>query len=125
MVLPIPIPPSGLASTDTIKSRAVDNGFVETTVPSWGNTLQDHSKRWATDIHKNSTVRIIKGIGAGQSAPIQGNSCSMLVIRGTWLSDVGAGSEYVILNADFAQILRDALGGGANISVANPLQAHK
>jgi len=110
--------------TEAIKSLAVDSGIVTSPAVVGGNSLSDSSKAWAANIHANRLVKIIRGEGAGQQASILGNSHDSLIIRQTWLQVIGPGAVYVILNADFMQMLRDVFGGGANISATNPLETH-
>ena len=107
--------------TEAIKNLAIDSGIVSAGVAANGNALADSSKKWATDVHRNRLLKIIKGGGAGQSAYIIGNSGDALVINGVWLEAIDAGATYVILGVDAVQALADALGGGTIISAANPL----
>ncbi|NVM23870.1 MAG: hypothetical protein HWN68_19080 [Desulfobacterales bacterium] len=102
----------------------VDSGKVTTPAPVGTNVLNDSTKNWATNVHKNRLVRITSGLGVGQTALIDSNTASALVIRGTWVTALGTTSEYVILGVDFAQILRDVLGQGFNIGPDNPLEVH-
>jgi len=102
----------------------VDSGRVTAPALAGTNVLNDNTKIWAANIHKNRLVRIISGPGTGQTALIESNSASALVIKGTWTTPLSPSSQYVILGVSLAQILRDVFGGGSNISVANPLQVH-
>ncbi len=110
--------------TEAIRSLAVDSGTVTTRVVAGGNVLHDDTKNWAANVHKNRLVKIIRGTGAGQMAVIEGNSTRSLVIKTGWAAPLDTTSVYVILGADFAQILRDVFGGGSDISAANPLEVH-
>ncbi len=108
--------------TEAIKSLTVDSGAVSFPVQAGTNLFQDNTKNWANNVHKNRLVKIIRGRGAGQLAVILGNTNNSLVIRGSWPKGLDTTSVYVILEKDLAQILRDVLGGGSDISAANPLQ---
>ena len=110
--------------TEAIRNLAVDSGVVSSPIVTANNTLTDSSKDWASGVHKNRLVKIVRGTGAGQIAVIDNNSRNTLIIRGGWLRGIAAGAVYVILEKDLAQILRDVLGGGSDISAANPLETH-
>jgi len=102
-----------------ISGGAIDSGRVTTPAAAGTNFLQDSTKRWADDIHKNRVVRITGGAGAGQSAVIQGNSAQGLVIKGSWSARLDATSTYEIYGADivteFAS-LRQALSRVLEVS---------
>lgn len=102
-----------------ISGEAIDGGRVTTPAAAGTNFLQDSSKRWATDIHKNRVVRITGGAGAGQSAVVQGNSAQGLVIKGSWTARLDTTSTYEIYGADivteFAN-LREALSRVLEVS---------
>ncbi|GAH62311.1 unnamed protein product, partial [marine sediment metagenome] len=110
--------------TEAIKSLTVDSGTVSSPVQPGGNALSDNAKNWAPHIHINRLVKVIKGPGIGQQAVIQDNSATTLVIKGTWPRGIGVGAVYVILGVDIAQILREVLNAGYNISAAHPLETH-
>ncbi|MBA7665620.1 hypothetical protein ES703_73694 [subsurface metagenome] len=110
--------------TEAIRFLAVDSGIVTSPAIIGGNSLSDSTKAWATDVHKNRLIKIIKGQGVGQLTVIVGNSHDSLIVRQPWSQNIGPGATYVILEKDLAQILRDVLGGGSSISVANPLETH-
>jgi len=107
--------------TEAIRSLAVDSGVVTSPATVGTNVLHDDTKNWAAGAHKNRLVKIIRGSGAGQMAVIESNTARSLVIKGSWAVSLDTTSVYVILSADFAQILRDVFGGGSDISAANPL----
>lgn len=107
--------------TKAIVLLAVDSGEVSNPAAAGSNSLIDSSKAWAANMHINRIVKIVSGAGKGQQAFILGNTQNALIIGGTWFLGVEAGSRYVVINADYAQILRDVFGGGINISAANPL----
>ena len=106
---------------EAIRSIAIDVGLTTSTSILGGNTLSDSTKFWAADIHRNRLVKIIRGAGAGQNAVIQENSGKALIIVGVWTKAIAIGDMYIIVNADYEQMMRDVFGGGANISAANPL----
>lgn len=106
----------------TIASLAVDGGTITAPCVVGTNTLQDISKEWAAYIHTNRIVKVTSAsTGRTQQAFILANSQNMLRTRTTWVFAAEVGSKYTIVNADFAQILRDVLGGGTDIGLANPL----
>ena len=102
----------------------VDSGTVTAPAPVGTNVLNDNTKNWSADVHKNKQVRIVGGPGIGQFVHIEGNSDKSLIIRGTWAAALAPGSQYVILGLNLAQVLRDVFGGGADISASNPLQVY-
>ncbi len=113
-----PMPPSELDIVDT--GRVTAPALVGT------NVLNDNTKIWAANVHKNRLVRIISGPGVGQTALIESNTASALVIKGTWTAALGTMSEYVILGVNIAQVLRDVLGAGSNVDLPAELASlHK
>lgn len=116
-----PLPSFEQAVIDALNRLAIDAGTVTSVSPIGSNQLADTSKAWPPNIHRNRIVKVIIGQGAGQSAYIQGNSSNSLISRSLWVQAVGIGAVYVILSADYEQMLRDVLGGGSNISATNPL----
>ena len=102
----------------------IDSGKVTDPVAVGGNTLSDKTKNWGANVHKNRLVRIDEGAGAGQIFSILGNSSMSLTIRGSWIIALNTSSKYQILDIDLAQVLRDVLGGGSDISATNPLETH-
>lgn len=105
----------------SLRGLAVDTGVSTDQIGVGSNTLTDSTKSWQADIHKNRIVRITSGLGVGQAAKIVGNLASILLIQGSWARIIAPGDTYVILDLDVAQVLKDTFGGGANISLANPL----
>ncbi|GAI71072.1 unnamed protein product, partial [marine sediment metagenome] len=75
----------------------VDTGRVTTAAAVGTNILNDNTKIWAANVHKNRLVRIINGPGVGQTFVIDSNIASTLVIKGTWLTALTLSSQYVIL----------------------------
>ena len=116
MVTPVAPPTIG-----DILSLAIEVGAVMSPVAAGGNSLTDSTKAWVANVHRNRVVKIFKGPGAGQTAIVQANVGDSLIIRGAWTQPIGVGAGYMILDMDVAEALRDVLGGGANISAANPL----
>lgn len=120
----IPLPTYEALLTEAIRSLAIDSGVVTGTVLVGGNALPDNTKNWATNIHTNRLVKIIRGAGAGQQGVIASNSAQVLIIKQAWAAPLDPSSVYVILDKDLAQILRDVFGGGSDISATNPLEVH-
>lgn len=121
MTMPQPVRPMPPSELDI-----VDTGRVTTPAPVGTNILNDNTKIWAANVHKNRLVRIISGPGVGQTVLIESNSASALVIKGTWVTAVGTTSEYVILGVNIAQVLRDVLGAGSNVDLPAELASlHK
>jgi len=116
--------PDYSALVAAVKDLAVDSGKASSPVAASGNDLRDTNKSWAVNIHRNRLVKIISGHGSGQQAVIESNTTNTLHIWGTWPQAISAGASYIILDKDLAQMLRDVLGGGSNISAANPLETH-
>ncbi len=110
-----------IAVAEIFAALAIDRGWTTSASAPGGNTVGDSTKNWAIDIHADCLLKIIKGQGAGQSAFIIGNSANTLVVSGAWPGAIGQGAEYVIIGGNNAQALRTVLGGGTNISAANPL----
>ncbi len=106
---------------EALRSLSIDSGLATAPSASGGNTLTDASKNWAPNIHINRLVKIIKGQGEGQIGIIQTNSPNTLTVRSVWIEAILPGAAYMIMDVDSAQVLRDVLGGGANIDAANPL----
>ena len=106
---------------EAVRNLAVDSGIVTTTVAAGANTLADSTKKWLGNVHRNRLIKIITGVGAGQSAFISANSPNGLVINGKWVEEIRAGATYIIVGVDDVQALADALGGGTVISATNPL----
>jgi len=103
--------------TEAIRSLAVDSGVVTSPAFVFGNALSDSTKAWATNVHKNRLIKIIKGQGTGQIGVIQANSHDSLIIKQAWARPIAVGDTYVILDADLMQILRDVLGGGTSVDL--------
>ena len=117
-----PLPPESLvAAIDVFSALTIDRGFATSVTAPGGNTVGDSTKSWAVNIHANRLLKIVSGLGAGQQAVITGNSANVLVVNGVWTLGIGIAAEYVILDIDMAQVMRDVFGSGANISADNPL----
>lgn len=110
--------------SEAIRSLSIDSGMVTTDAPVGTNILQDKTKTWAVDIHKNRLVKIVRGAGVGQLAVIDSNTNKTLLLRSNWVVALNTTSFYVILDKDIAQALRDVFGGGSDISATNPLQVY-
>jgi hypothetical protein len=105
--------------TEAIRSLAVDSGTVTTAAAAGTNVLNDSSKNWANDIHKNRLVKIVHGAGAGQMAVIQNNTARSLVIKQSWTAALDATSVYVISDVDIASeftALKEALRRALEVS---------
>lgn len=107
----VPLPVYETVLTEAIKGLAVDSGIVSSPVALGSNALNDNTKNWANNVHKNRLVKIVKGSGVGQLAVISGNSHDTLVIRGSWLQAIAPGATYVILGEDLAALF--GTGSGA------------
>jgi hypothetical protein len=110
--------------TEVIRSLAIDSGTVSVPPPAGVAVLQDDSKNWSVDVHWGRLVKIIRGAGAGQTRVIQSNSDRLLTLDAPWTVQLNQTSLYVILGEVLRQVLRDVLGGGSDISAANPLETH-
>ncbi len=117
MTSQIDLPSYETLLTETLRVLAVDSGVITTPVGATHNTLVDATKAWAEGVHRNRIVKIVSGQGAGQTAPIRASAGSTLVIAGAWTEAIGVGARYVVVNADFEQVIRDTLGGGVNIDI--------
>jgi hypothetical protein len=124
MVEEVKLPTYETLLTEAIRSLAVDSGTVTSPAAVGGNILQDSTKSWANDVHKNRLVKIIRGSGAGQLGVISNNTKDVLVVKQGWSKPLDTTSVYVILSSDIGQVLRDVFGAGSDISVANPLETH-
>ena len=103
--------------TEAIRSLTVDSGKVTTPAPMGTNVLQDTTKNWATNVHKNRLVKIIRGTGVGQQAIIGSNADKTLVLKQGWPVGLDTTSVYVILDIDIAQVIRETLGGGVDVDL--------
>lgn len=124
MVEEVKLPTYETLLTEAIRSLTVDSGIVSSPASAGGNSLSDTTKAWAINVHKNRLIKIIRGQGVGQIAVIDGNASNSLVIKGTWPQAIGVGAVYLILEKDTAQILRDVLNAGFDVSAAHPLETH-
>ncbi len=111
-------------TAEVLQSLAIETGVVTSPIPVGSNLLAASTKHWAVNVHANRIVKITTGQGMGQTAIVLSNVRGGLIIRGAWLQPIAVGASYLILSVDIAQVLRDVLGGGANISAANPLEVH-
>jgi hypothetical protein len=102
---------------DNQELDVIEYGKVTSPAAAGTNVLNDNTKNWAVDVHRNRLVRIFKGAGSGQLFPLQGNGPQALVIRGTWTLPLDTTSEYEILSFDLAQVIRDVLGGGVDVDL--------
>jgi len=91
-------------------------------------TVVDAGKNWEIDMWKNAKVHVIHD-GIEYVRVCQGNTADTLTISALPAGvSVGAGDNYAIRRpvsvADVKDSLRTVLGGGADISPANPLQTY-
>lgn len=93
--------------TEAIRSLAVDSGVVTSPAIMGSNFLNDDTKNWATNVHRNRVVKIIRGSGVGQVAVVKSNGSKSLVIKETWAARLDSTSVYVILDTDFATEFAD------------------
>ena len=107
---------------NVVRVLAIDSGTVTSIPPAGVAVLQDDSKNWTTDAHRNRLVRIIYGAGTGQQRTILSNSNKLLTLNQPWVVSPSQTSVYVIVGMDAAQVLRDVFGGGSDVNAANPLQ---
>ena len=107
---------------DTISMLTIDQGMVSVMPPPGVPVLQDNNKNWTANVHRNRLVRIVDGSGTGQQRVILSNSPNLLTLNQAWVVLPDHKSSYVIVGTDIAQVIRDVVGGGADISAANPLQ---
>lgn len=99
----------------------VDSGKISTPIQAGQNSLSDQSKMWQANILVDHLVRVTDHHGRREVAVVAGNAGSSIIIRGSWQLSFPTGSDYEILTANLIQVLRDVLGGGFDISAANPL----
>ncbi len=100
MTTQLPLPTYESVLIEAMRSLAIDSGVSSGTSPVLGNSLTDQSKRWATNVHRNRLVKIIKGAGAGQLGVVNSNSDQTLIIREAWAMALNTTSVYVILDFD-------------------------
>lgn len=115
------VTPGDTLIADAIKSLPIEVGTTTSPAVVGGNVLADTAKNWVVNVHMNRIVKITSGVGVGQTAIIRANLGQSLTVFGTWAIGIGVGASYMILSVDVAQVMRDVLGGGVNISAANPL----
>ena len=117
MVEEVKLPTYETLLTEAIRSLAVDSGMVTSAAPLGTNVLNDATKNWAANVHKNRLVKIIRGAGAGQQAVIDSNIAKSLVIKGSWAIRLDTTSVYVVLDIDITQVIRETLGGGVDVNL--------
>lgn len=108
MTMPEPVKFPGYETllTEAIRSLTADSGTVTTPAPLGTNILQDVTKNWATNVHKNRLVKIIRGTGTGQVAIIDSNTANSLVLKQGWPIGLDTTSVYVILDTTEAILAR-------------------
>lgn len=107
---------------EAIKSLAVDSGTVTAPEVIGSSTLRDTAKAWATNVHRNRLVKIIRGQGVGQLRVIQANLPGSLTINQAWSRSVGVGDAYVILGIDLSTVFGTGSGStyvNSNIAAAD------
>jgi len=118
MTGPPPLPIDDL-TLEALRALAIDYGTVSVPPPPGAAVLQDDSKNWATNVHANHLVKIIRGAGAGQTRAILSNSDRLLTLNQAWAVSPNQTSVYVIMGLDAAQIIRDVLGAGADVDIVS------
>ena len=114
---PVLVTPGEALIAEAINLLQIEVGTVTSPAVLAGNVLADTTKNWVVNVHVNRLVKITKGPGVGQTAIVQANLGQSLTIYGTWAVAIGVGSSYMILDVDIAQVIRDTLGGGANVDL--------
>ena len=110
---------------EDIVTTIVASGIVASPVATGGNLINDESKHWTADCHKNKILKIVNPNGSQLVGVIDHNGENTLLVHTAWTSPIVAGANYYILaSSNIGQALRDVLGGGADINAANPLEVH-
>ncbi|GAH49664.1 unnamed protein product, partial [marine sediment metagenome] len=65
---------------EALNALTVDIGVVTAPVAVDGNSLNDSSKAWGTNIHRNRLIRIVGGQGKGQVRIVSGNTGDSLIV---------------------------------------------
>ena len=85
---------------DDTASKIWINGDRGIADASSSTTLEDATKTWATDLWANARVRIIRGLGIGQTRLISSNDADTLTISEAWDITPDTTSEYVLIGTD-------------------------
>ena len=110
---------------DTITTTIVAAGIVASPVAIGGNVINDESKHWTADCHKNRLLKVINPDGSQLMGVVDHNGENTLLVHTPWTSPIVAGATYFLLaSSNIGQALRDVLGGGADINAGNPLEVH-
>lgn len=96
-----------LLLTEAIRALATDGGVVTSPSAIGTNVLNDATKNWAPNVHKNRLVKIISGAGAGQLMVVGSNAAKALVIKQSWVQALDTTSVYQILDADIVSEFTD------------------
>lgn len=102
-----PFPTEVLLLTEAIRALATDGGVVTSPSAIGTNVLNDATKNWAPNVHKNRLVKIISGAGAGQLMVVDSNTAKALVIKQSWVQALNTTSVYQILDADIVSEFTD------------------
>jgi len=109
----------------SIPTVLTDSGRLTASAAAGQNVLNDTTKRWAADIHKDKVVRIQSPGGRIHTFQIAGNTASALVLTTNITEAISAGSSYEIAEFDLDTVLRTVFGNGANIDLPAEFQALK
>jgi hypothetical protein len=100
----------------------VDSGEVGAPASPGSNILDAKTKNWPVDAFRTLIVEVYEGQGAHQARVIAGNAPNALVILDSWSKGIAVGDRFRIkAPMDLRAALREVLGGGSDISAANPL----
>ena len=103
----------------------VAEGLVSSPVAVGGNVINDESKHWTADVHKNRILKVTNPDGSQLIGVVAHNGENTLLVHTAWTHPIVAGASYLLLaTTHIAQALRDVLGAGGDINAANPLEVH-
>lgn len=91
--------------SELVRLQTIDYGSVSAPPPAGVAVLQDDSKDWSINAHTGRLVRLVGGIGAGQSRIIVGNSSNVLALDQLWTIRPNESSVYVILGEDLTRTI--------------------
>jgi hypothetical protein len=91
----------------------VASGVITAPVARGQNSLSDSTRSWAANIFASRLVVVMSG-NKSETAEIQGNGGDSIVTKTAWQQPWPAGSEYVILEYNIADVLSAMLASPAN-----------
>ncbi len=97
--------------------ETVDYGEVTSSADIGSNVLQDQSKHWQTDVHKDRLVSIVKGSGDGQQRTIKANIENTLIVNSPWTIALDRTSVYRIIDVEPVVVPSSAGAPNANDGV--------